>query len=305
MAETSGNVLVSAWMPSNYQTRRCIYLSVWIGIIHYYSKIGRVLLAFDQLLHNICCYCTHSTKKGCIHKSVTKWYLSEAMPSIFDNSRPSIVIKNTIEKWGDNYFCRLTDYLMEYAMLPFEIPDDCLKETFSTGIVLSPTENVCDFCHSQLVDVESNDKAMLFTQFGVVRNVKIWNKHCHSCKFDYWHSNMGSGLFNFDNRVFVSLDWLVWLRSAIEEHIAISREVSMVAKRYRVNIDADKIRKAYFKFESLVDLDDQFKCCLCGYHPVILIFDVISKCAFKMPYIFIFFNFMQITPYKASEATVV
>ena len=44
----------------------------------------------------------------------------------------------------------------------------------------------------------------------------------------------------------------------------------------------NKIRKAYFKFESLVDLDDQFKCCLCGYHPVILIFDVIRKCAFKM-----------------------
>ena len=34
MAETSGNVLVSAWMPSNCQTRRCIYLSVWIGVIH-------------------------------------------------------------------------------------------------------------------------------------------------------------------------------------------------------------------------------------------------------------------------------
>ena len=52
---------------------------------------------------------------------------------------------------------------------------------------------MCVFCHSQLVDVESNDKAMIFTRFGVVRNVKIWNKHCHSCKFDDWHSNMDSG----------------------------------------------------------------------------------------------------------------
>ena len=50
---------------------------------------------------------------------------------------------------------------------------------------------------------------------------------------------MDSGLFNFDNRVFISVDWLVWLRSAIQEHIAISREVSMVAKRYRVNIDKE------------------------------------------------------------------
>ena len=47
-------------------------------------------------------------------------------------------------KWADNnYFCRLTGYLMEYAKLPFEIPDNCLKETFPTGIVLSPTESVC------------------------------------------------------------------------------------------------------------------------------------------------------------------
>ena len=132
MAETSGNVLVSAWMTSNYQTRWCIYLSVWIGVIHYYSKMGRVLLAFDQLLHNICCYCTHSTKKGCIHKSVAKWYLNEVVQRIFDKSSLCIVIENTLEKCDNNYLCRLTDYLMESAKLPFEIPDDCLKETFST-----------------------------------------------------------------------------------------------------------------------------------------------------------------------------
>ena len=66
---------------------------------------------------------------------------------------------------------------MEYAKLPFEIPNDCLKETFLTGIVSSPAEKVCVFCHSPLVDVISNGKAMIFTRFGVVRNVNIWNKH--------------------------------------------------------------------------------------------------------------------------------
>ena len=112
--------------------------------------MGRVLLESDQLLHSIYCHCTHSTKKGCIHKLIAKWYLDEAMSSIFDNSSPCIVIENTLETWGDNnYFCRLTDYFREYAKLSFEIPDDCLKETFSTGIVSS--ENLCVFC--QLVDV--------------------------------------------------------------------------------------------------------------------------------------------------------
>ena len=69
--------------------------------------------------------------------------LNEAMSSIFDNSSRRIVIENTREKWGDTIiFVGLTD-LMEYAKLSFEIPDDCLEETFSTVIVLSPSENVC------------------------------------------------------------------------------------------------------------------------------------------------------------------
>ena len=55
-------------------------------------------------------------------------------------------MENTLEKWGDsNKNVKLTDYLMEYAKLPFEIPDDCLKETFATGIVLTPTEKCCVF----------------------------------------------------------------------------------------------------------------------------------------------------------------
>ena len=82
--------------------------------------------------------------------------------------------------------------------------------------------------------------------------------------------------------MFITLDLLVWLRSAINEHIAIGREVLLLNRRYEANIDADKVRKAYFKFCSLMDLNEAYKCCLCGYYPVILTFDVIRKCAFKM-----------------------
>ena len=79
-----------------------------------------------------------------------------------------------------------------------------------------------------------------------------------------------------------SLHWIGLSGYVLQEHIAISREVE---KRHKININADEIRKVYFKFgRSLVDLDDQFKCCLCGYHPFILIVDVIHKCAFKMPH---------------------
>ena len=46
---------------------------------------------------------------------------------------------------------------------------------------------------------------------------------------------------------------------------------------------ADTARKGYYQFNSLLQVDELFKCCLCGYHPLILTFDVIRKLAFDMP----------------------
>ena len=58
------------------------------------------------------------------------------MSNILDNSHSCTIMENTLEKWGDsNKNCKLTDYLMVSAKLPFEIPDDCLKETFATVVL--------------------------------------------------------------------------------------------------------------------------------------------------------------------------
>ena len=48
-------------------------------------------------------------------------------------------------------------------------------------------------------------------------------------------------------------------------------------------MDVDKVRKAFFKYISMMDLDDAYKCVLCGYHPTILTFDTTRKTVFRMP----------------------
>ena len=120
-------------MPSSCKTRRHIYLSVWVGVIHLFEDGGE-----------------------------SYWYLINIVQrkDVFTSQLQSGILMKSSQV-----------YLIIHSR------DDCLKETFLTGIVSSPAEKVCVFCHSQLVDVISNGKAMIFTRFGVVRNVNIWNKH--------------------------------------------------------------------------------------------------------------------------------
>ena len=81
---------------------------------------------------------------------------------------------------------------------------------------------------------------------------------------------MQSGIFNFDNQLFVSLDLLDWLRNAVQEHTAISREISILEKRYKVSIDKDKVIKAFFKCISLTAIKSwvpsNCPCRLCIHH---------------------------------------
>ena len=176
----------------------------------------------------------------------------------------------------------MADYLTEYKMLPLEIPIEFLKETFNNDIVLKPAEKECIYCTTIMSEINSTEKGILITRFGVCKNIKVWKKCCSNCNIEYWHNEMQSGIFNFDNQLFVSLDLLDWLRNAVQEHTAISREISMLEKRYKVSIDKDKVIKAFFKFISLTDISSSFKCCLCGYHPTILTFDVNRKCVFNI-----------------------
>ena len=55
----------------------------------------------------------------------------------------------------------------------------------------------------------------------------------------------------------------------------------MIELQYQVEINHNALRKCFYKFLALYD-DHCFRCCLCGYYPVILNFDVDRKCCFKV-----------------------
>ena len=56
------------------QSGRLVYLSVYDGGVHYWSRFGRVVVSYDTQAAKWSCECCRA-KVSCIHKAVSKWYL--------------------------------------------------------------------------------------------------------------------------------------------------------------------------------------------------------------------------------------
>ena len=53
---------------------RLVYLSVYDGGVHYWSRFGRVVVSYDTQIAKWSCACCRA-KVSCIHKAVSKWFL--------------------------------------------------------------------------------------------------------------------------------------------------------------------------------------------------------------------------------------
>ena len=55
-------------------SRRNVFLSVFDGGVHYWSRFGRVVVTFDSKTAKWSCRCCRA-KVACIHKAISKWFL--------------------------------------------------------------------------------------------------------------------------------------------------------------------------------------------------------------------------------------
>ena len=278
-SESWGVELVNAMVNSS---NRWVFISVWVDKVAYYSRLSRVVLTFDKLNFKLVCNCTRSSRIPCMHKPIAKWYLRCIHPNLFlplDDTCPTSLPTpcTLIRQYGWN-----VDYQYDCKLIPFDPSKGVLVERFDPGLVLVPSEECCVQCSGPLTLESCKGEPKLLTRFGFVKVQNVVFKHCSHCSLDYYYSDVNEGVFNFNNNFFISIDLLIWLRNAVLEHIALSREITLIEKQYRINIRHDLVRRCFYKFLSLIDDTDSFHCYLCGHHPVILTFDVSRKCAFKM-----------------------
>ena len=258
---------------------RFIFISVWDGNVKYYSRVGRVLLTFDKKKFDLICGCSHSSRINCNHKPIAKWFLRSTYSDIFLASSESLPPTRPLD--SGIVYSQTVEYQLKLKKIPFDIPQSAKKEIFSPGIVIVPKEDICFHCNEKLTLKECGG-AKLLTRFGVVNIANVWMKCCIPCSIEFHYCEVIEGIFNFENKFFMSFDLLVWLQNAIFEHTALSREIKLIEKRYEEKINHDVVRRCFYKFLALIDYKEKFRCFLCGDHPVVLTFDTNRKCAFKM-----------------------
>lgn len=73
---------------------------------------------------------------------------------------------------------------------------------------------------------------------------------------------------------------LIW-HFFVQNHVAIGRTIDTLQDLLHQSLNKHEIEMAYLMFESLTNHTYNYYCILCGFHPVILIWDGIRKAAFK------------------------
>ena len=196
------------------------------------------------------------------------------MPDLFSGANSTgLNISNINSKLQDVSCDLITKYVMECKLIPSEIPPDFQLVSIKLPTIVA-AEKSCYYCNGLLLDTLCGN-GIVVSRVGVTKIVKIWKKNCSKCVLYYW-ANYIVSIFNFNNYLFLTIDLLLWLRNRLYENIAISREI-LIENSYMVCIEKDETSKTFFKFESMVDYNAEYKCILCGDYPIILDSDVIQR----------------------------
>ena len=263
--------LVNAMCP-RYATDRWVFLSVWTGYKKWYCTLGRVVITFDTKNFKIVCKCSGSSRIGCAHKPIAKWFLRTVYEDLFlETASPVSYLSDKLRLPHSSD----TEYLYEKKRIPGDMVMPS-SEQFPDDMIVCPTEESCPSCDGKLVLGDSYKNVKLLTRCGFVTIEMVWTKKCDVCSSVVSPYDISKGYLNWNNRYFVSLGMLLWLQAAIREHKAIGTELIMMEKVYRMTIEHQMVRLTFYKFLALLNDDDNFHCYLCGDYPVILTFMVIT-----------------------------
>ena len=272
-ADAEGVALVNAMTPA-LCSERFIFLSVCAFGMRCPTLIDRFTLTFDRKDFDLFCQCK---SRVCEHRSIAKWYLRSQFPQLFTDEKNGRITTMSLNM---QYSSQVEHEFNNWKVCTnIKTP----KEDFSERMIVAPSETVCPQgnCSGSLDLHEKFEKAKLFTRSGCVTIFKVWNKICRLCSTVVSYSGIDEGVFNFNNRFFVSATLVLWLRISIREHVALSKTINTIEKLYEVNVDHNLVRRTFYKFLALLDDEKNFNCILCGFHPVILTFDVSRKVTFK------------------------
>ena len=272
------------------------HFSVYEPASKHYSILQRTHVRFDENRNEWHCQCC-LLRSGCIHKNMAKWCAFQNNSDLF---KPKVADSKTDDDGNELYthsdrypptggvLKKMLDLERKHSKIPLHIPDEVLDNSINQkliGIILKPTNTTCLHCgeSQKLGDFKLiSDHAKIITMTGVIQDISTYCRFCPSCNMPHRYNDWKEGLHNYNDKVIISLQFALHVRSALQQHTAISRTINSFKDTFTRSKwpETKHIADAYMHFESMTDHSYDFFCLECGYYPVILQADLTKKCVF-------------------------
>ena len=222
--------MVGAFIPtmsSASRTSQSVYFSVFadIGDKKYYSRLGRVVVAYDRDKMSFKCDCSSGTHVKCIHQKICLTVVESH--DEFTMTRPENVANDSeVEKAA-----RSMDYILNKKCLRIPLDmQECIKQC-KHKIEFCPTEIECAYCGSHLEISHVNERGHLFTMHKKIRGVKITTKKCSNivCKAEYRYSDFTEGYFNYNNSTVYEVQLMEYIVGSWEENIPLKSSIRLLS----------------------------------------------------------------------------
>ncbi|XP_056453234.1 uncharacterized protein LOC130387964 [Gadus chalcogrammus] len=281
------------------------HVSVYEKKVTYYSRLGRVIVAYDSKQNTWHCPCSKA-RQSCIHKAVAKWHLFVTKRELFRKVKSTeeetlnlteiSTVQYDSDSKEDSYppddreIARMLKYLLNNKKIPANIPQALIEQSRegrrddSFPKHLIPREKKCVECEYTLCEHLITAKGKILTSTGVVEGISTYRKSCLNCGMIYRYQEWDEGIHNFDDHIILSLHLCLMVRNALQTHTAISKVIEIIETTEKVSFpNKERVLQAYLHFEALTDHEYTYSCVSCGNNPAVVVMDLHKKGVFNMP----------------------
>ena len=230
---SKGQVPVASWFPEGQNSVE-FYLSVYTGKTKSYCRLERVIILVNSKKDRMTCGCQwHQLRKGCVHKNLAKWYLNQyhssrittkvesekidLMSDVHDFAKLLETNNLSIDVDVESVKC-MVNYIFMRRKVPVHIDDYILNIDNSETKEITPTEVECPECSGDLqtckVELVTSNGIIVSHKY-VIKYIKVYRMQC-KCGLIIRHQDYTSNLWNFNDFLFLTVDFCIWLRNNLQ-----------------------------------------------------------------------------------------
>ena len=299
---SKGQVPVASWFPEGQNSVE-FYLSVYTGKTESYCRLERVIILVNSKKDRMTCGCQwHQLRKGCVHKNLAKWYLNQyhssrittkvesekidLMSDVYDFDKLLETNNLSIDVDVESVKC-MVNYIFMRRKVPVHIDDYILNIDNSETKEITPTEVECPECSGDLqtckVELVTSNGIIVSHKY-VIKDIKVYRMQC-KCGLIIRHQDYTSNLWNFNDFLFLTVDFCIWLRNNLQYGVAVGTTIQVLMDTLQVNLPIHDVRCGYVLFECLTDYNNttlSSTCVECSYYPTTLVWDTNQKVCFTI-----------------------